>query len=113
MDNDKQEYNLELLLDLINRVPYGLDKKQKPEKLSKELRKEIEERDKMKCRVCGLESTWGNKGWGIPGKLHCHHIIPNGPATQENLITLCVYCHDVVHLILYRMGKWRHLPPFR
>lgn len=77
------------------------------------MRKTISERDKYICQLCNHEDKkngYGNPQWNIPGSLHIHHIIPNGAATEDNLITLCEKCHKVVHLLLYLDGKWRWIP---
>ena len=52
-------------------------------------RKEILERDGKKCRLCGREEY-----------LEVHHITPKiigGEETEENMITLCQYCHGFMH----------------
>lgn len=49
------------------------------------------------CEACGLES-----------KLHTHHIdgdyINN---VKKNIQTLCIYCHNYLHLVQKRM-KWAY-----
>ena len=62
----------------------------------KELREAVFKRDSNTCQLC--------KGNSRVGFLHCHHIIPNGPADMKNLITLCEFCHDKVHLFLSKKG---------
>ena len=101
--------NYELLLKFTKEVPYGLNKKQKKEQVTKNIRKDITERDKLTCQLCGYKDRYGNAGWDIDGNLHIHHIIPNGTAKPDNLITLCKWCHSTIHLILYREGKWRYI----
>jgi 5-methylcytosine-specific restriction endonuclease McrA len=103
-------YNFDLLLKLTRDIPSDLDRSIKKETTSSELRKKIIERDKNTCQLCGLQDQFGNPGWDIPGKLAAHHIIPNGPANLDNVITLCRYCHNAVHAILYASGKWRYVP---
>lgn len=47
--------------------------------------------DRNSCRGCGLSSNSG---------LHIHHVkyrSNGGQHTQENLITLCFKCHELVH----------------
>lgn len=104
------EYNYDLFLRLTRDIPQNLDRKIKKEKLYPEIRKQIVERDQSKCQICGLVDRYGNPGFGIPGSLGIHHIIPNGKATLENCITLCKNCHNAVHLVLYASGKWRYVP---
>lgn len=100
----------ELLLKLVKDIPDGLDRRQRKEKIPKELRREIMQRDEYTCQICGLKGQYGNPGYGIPGKLGIHHIIPNGKAEPKNLITLCKYCSYAVHMLLYSSGKWRYIP---
>lgn len=100
----------ELFLRLTRDIPDGLDRSVKKEKTTPDARTAVSRRDKKTCRVCGLKGEYGNPGWDIPGKLAVHHIIPNGPSTLENLITLCRYCHAAVHFLLYAAGKWRYVP---
>lgn len=59
--------------------------------ITQKLRKQIKERDKDRCRECGLKV---GKETGLEG--HVHHIIPKshgGQDTLDNLITLCLICH--------------------
>lgn len=57
-------------------------------------RKEIYRRDGFRCALCDSESG-----------IQIHHIIPRGQggsSSQDNLITLCSYCHAQVHgIIMY------------
>lgn len=103
-------YNYDFFLTLTRDIPHGLDRSIKKEKITKETRRLLEERDNYTCKCCGLVDRYGNPGWDIPGKLAIHHIIPNGSASPENLVTLCRYCHNAVHAILYASGKWRYVP---
>ena len=53
------------------------------------LRRDILKRDGFKCRECGF-----------PKHLEVHHIIPKsegGSDEPENLITLCIRCHQKTH----------------
>jgi len=99
----------DLFLELV-KIPDNLDRRIKKEKISKERRIKLGERDNKSCRVCGLQGEYGNPGFDIPGKLAIHHIIPNGNGTLDNTITLCRYCHNAVHALLYASGKWRYVP---
>lgn len=101
--------NYDLLIELVN-IPDGLDRSIKKEKLTKELRSSITDRDELTCQICGLTGKYGNPGYSVPGKLAIHHIIPNGKSDLDNLITLCRYCHNAVHQLLYSSGKWRYVP---
>lgn len=60
-----------------------------PEKEYATLCKSILQRDRYKCRSCGLRNN-----------LHVHHIVfrsQQGPDEAWNLITICNGCHDGVH----------------
>ncbi|MDD1778274.1 MAG: HNH endonuclease [Candidatus Helarchaeota archaeon] len=110
------------------------------ETLNKKTRDKIVERDERTCQLCGyvdekiteyhysdrygsLKSTLSEefakkhsligdfrKHEYYPGLVQVHHIIPWGDSSDSNLITLCFHCHNAVHLILCRAGKWRHVP---
>lgn len=99
----------DLLLKLIS-IPDGLDRSKKKEHVTKDLRRSITARDKKTCQICGLHGEYGNPGYNFPGKLAIHHIIPNGNASMDNNITICRYCHNAVHALLYAQGKWRYVP---
>jgi 5-methylcytosine-specific restriction endonuclease McrA len=56
----------------------------------------IMERDNWRCQFCGARSN-----------LQVHHIIfrsHGGPDSEKNLITLCVTCHEQIHLGKRRLG---------
>lgn len=63
-----------------------------------QVRRQILQRDKYKCRNCG----WSHKDWNAsdPRHLEAHHIKPHikgGENTPDNLVTLCNICHDEEH----------------
>ena len=66
--------------------------------LPKELRYSILERDGFHCRFCdrgGKQSDY---------ILEVHHIIwrvHGGNDKPENLLTVCPYCHDLIHYGVY------------
>lgn len=99
----------DLLIRLLD-IPEGLDRGKRKGVITQELRAQLTKRDKLTCQICGRVGEYGNPGWGAPGKMCLHHIIPNGEASLENVITLCKYCHGAVHLLLYSAGKWRYVP---
>ena len=101
--------NYELFLELVS-IPDGLDRKIKKERIVPKTRRLLIQRDQCTCQICGLGGKYGNPGFDIPGKLAVHHIIPNGPADLTNLITVCKYCHNAIHALLYASGKWRYVP---
>ncbi len=58
-------------------------------------------RDGYKCVECGWTHNDYNRS--DPRHLELHHVTPHvdrGANTEENLVTLCTVCHDVVH------SKW-------
>lgn len=91
-------------------IPDELNRKIKKEQVPKKTRMKLIDRDKSTCQICGLKGKYGNPGFDVPGKLAVHHRIPNGSADLDNLITLCKYCHNAVHALLYASGKWRYVP---
>jgi len=95
-------FNWEYLKHLIDIVPYDLDKSKKKKIIPKETKIRIRKRDNNKCKICGKEDKLGNDGVSI---LHTHHIIPNKDNDDDNLVTLCKYCHQTVHDILFVIGK--------
>ena len=105
--------NYNLLFKLTHDVPDGLDHTIKKEPVTKAIREAIHCRDGFKCAMCSSMYS----GYAVyprtddyqPG-VHIHHIIPNGSATPDNLITLCEKCHDLTHLLLYIDKKW-NVPP--
>jgi 5-methylcytosine-specific restriction endonuclease McrA len=55
----------------------------------RELHRQVLERDGWRCQVCGLMQH-----------LQVHHLefrSQSGDDVEQNLITLCVECHDEVH----------------
>lgn len=79
---------------LVNKVLYG-NRDYERTAIPKELQAEVFNRDNNTCQLCrGV----------IKQDLVCHHIIPSGEAVEENLITLCSFCHQVIHEFLGRKG---------
>jgi 5-methylcytosine-specific restriction endonuclease McrA len=71
-----------------------------------DVQKEVYERAKNTCQLCG----WNREKWtrDDPRILELHHIeehVEGGPNIPENLVVLCSRCHDEVHA-----GR-RELPP--
>jgi 5-methylcytosine-specific restriction endonuclease McrA len=61
-----------------------------PEDEYRALCKSILQRDRWKCRSCGMRNN-----------LHVHHIVfrsQQGPDEAWNLITLCNACHSGIHV---------------
>ena len=62
----------------------------------RQLCQKILERDGWRCQYCGL-----------PANLQVHHITSRGQEgddREENLVTLCVNCHQDLHLRRLRTG---------
>jgi len=60
------------------------------------IRSEIWKRDKYRCRICGVEKT-------KKSPLVVHHMRPvrhGGSSKLDNLILLCINCHDWEHRLL-------------
>ena len=113
VSSEMKKLDYVLLFELTRNIPDNLDRKTKKEVISKKVREVIVERDKYTCQLCShsdKEHGYGNVQYGIAGSLHIHHIIPNGKATESNLVTLCDKCHKVIHLLLYLDGKWKWIP---
>ena len=89
--------NPNVLLRIINDVPVKQGDEKK-EIIPREVKATIRKRDKEKCRVCDRDSD------------KVHHIIPNGKATEDNLIVLCDQCHEYVHKMLRRKGYPFYIP---
>ena len=54
------------------------------------IRKEILERDRHRCRICGQDN--------VETKLHVHHIDYDRRHNEtSNLVTLCMTCHSALH----------------
>lgn len=67
-------------------------------KIPDEVRMEVLERDRYKCRKCG----WSHEKYSRsdPRHLELHHVkhhAKGGENTEANLITICTSCHDKVH----------------
>ena len=91
-------FSLNLLDRLLNHVPFYQEGKTK-ELISKEMRKQIFERDDYTCQLC---NSWHT--------IYCHHIDPQGLASEDNLITLCLKCHEVIHRLLRNKKYPYHVP---
>ena len=86
-------FDLNLLDCLLNHVPWYEEGKTK-ESFSIEMRDYIYARDNYMCHLC--HSSWNG--------LICHHIHPQGNITEDNLITLCLKCHEIIHRLLRNRG---------
>jgi len=95
--------DLDVFDRLVNNVPW-CDIGKGRESLTDEIRSKVFERDNQTCQLC--------RGNSNDAMIHCHHIIPNGSATEDNLITLCTFCHDKIHMFLSKKG-YRYYKPRR
>jgi 5-methylcytosine-specific restriction endonuclease McrA len=76
------------------------DKSRVKETYTMEQREKIKLRDHFTCQLCDHKNR----------SLRVHHIDPYGSAADENLITLCASCHDLVHNLLRDKG-YKYIPP--
>jgi hypothetical protein len=111
-----RRFDWNLFKSVVDMVPDNLDRSKTKESLQPKDRLHFEMRDMGECYLCGQINTYGsnNKYLSYNGGYRVsqlHHIIPNGRTTDENIITLCLHCHQLVHQILYLLGKWGFAKP--
>jgi 5-methylcytosine-specific restriction endonuclease McrA len=106
----KRRFDWDIFKSVIDMVPNNLDKTKKKQGLEPRDRLHFEMRDMGECHICGQINKYGYYGNGYRVS-QLHHIIPNGRTTNENIITLCLHCHQSVHQILYLLGKWGFAKP--
>jgi 5-methylcytosine-specific restriction endonuclease McrA len=75
-------------------------KKATSREVQPQLRQMVLERDNYECQKCGSELA-----------LHCHHIYPlnESPITSADMdecITLCLTCHEEVHMNVAGCGYY-------
>lgn len=93
--------DLDVFDRLVNKIPWcDPDKGREP--LNNEIRSKVFERDNQTCQLC--------KGNSKVAMIQCHHVIPNGSATEDNLISLCPFCHDKIHMFLSKKGYRYYVP---
>jgi hypothetical protein len=95
------DLDMDLFVRLVERVPKDLDRTKSKTGLQPADRYHFERRDRLTCYLCGTVSK----------SCHLHHVIPNGDVSDDNIVTLCESCHKMVHLALFRSGRWRHAEP--
>jgi 5-methylcytosine-specific restriction endonuclease McrA len=102
--------NFNRLNQLTTEVPNGLDIWKKKTTVSKPDRAKFCAEDDGVCHICGIKGEYGTASPYVQmsGRHNLHHIIPNGNGTRDNIVTLCINCHRVVHNMLYIEGKWRY-----
>lgn len=82
---------------LVDSVPLSAYRETSKTKLQPKDLHHFEKRDGCKCYLCGTVSRF----------TQLHHVIPTGPVTDDNIVTLCESCHKMVHIALYASGKRR------
>ena len=92
-------FNIDLLNVLVNYPPPYEEEDKIKESVPPNLRKQVLERDNYECKICFSKDN-----------LVIHHVVPNGPAELENLVTLCRSCHMIVHKFLQKKGYRYYLP---
>ena len=65
----------------------------------KQLLQHVVERDEYTCRVCGRFTNFLN------GVHHVLFLSQSGSDTSENLVLLCLKCHDGFHKLALYKGK--------
>jgi len=115
--NKERFFNWEIFKRIVENVPYDLNHSIKKKPLQPKDRLHFEKRAKGVCFICGQINNYGSynkysiydyKGTNVS---HLHHIIPNGDVDDGNIITLCLHCHQLVHLTLYLTGRWTYGMP--
>jgi 5-methylcytosine-specific restriction endonuclease McrA len=116
-ENRNNVINWDRLRKLIYIKPRYKDRDNKKVALQPKDRLKYEIRDKGECYICGSTFHYGscNKylcNGTVTYKLsHLHHIIPNGDTSEENIVTLCTHCHQIVHQMMYIAGTWKYARP--
>jgi 5-methylcytosine-specific restriction endonuclease McrA len=111
--------NWEHLRYLIDNVPLEFDKTKKRESIPPALREKLMNDDNGVCYVCESEYLYGSNNPYLmqegekPDMKQCqlHHILPNGESSRENLVTLCIRCHQMVHMLLFIDKRWKYRKP--
>jgi hypothetical protein len=101
---------------LVEAIPPNLDKSKKKTALQTKDRLKFEMRDKGVCYICDSIFHYGSCNVFLythsDYKLsHLHHIIPTGGIEDDNIVTLCTHCHQMVHQALYISGAWKYARP--
>jgi len=100
-------YKQQIILNRLERlfsVPKCKDQNYSRKKNPPELIKKVYEEQGGKCFLCECKTT-------IP---MTHHIQPDGESTRENLVMLCILCHQWAHWILKKhLGYRGTMKPFR
>jgi 5-methylcytosine-specific restriction endonuclease McrA len=105
--NKIRHFNLNDLMRLVDSVPAKLDRSGTKKSLQPADRLHFESLDMGECCACGYTSKYNN----YDTSCHLHHVDPIGNISDTNIVTLCVHCHQVVHHLLFLMGKWKYARP--
>lgn len=94
----------------------SIDYTKKKSVLQPKDRLHFEVRDRGLCFICGSIYYYGSCNVYAYTQSnykmsHLNHIIPNGDTTDENIVTLCTHCHQMVHQALFVAGNWRYGRP--
>jgi hypothetical protein len=89
--------NWNLFKSLVESVPSSEYSSIKKIKISPKDMYHFERKDRCKCYLCETVSRF----------TQFHHRIPTGPVSDDNIVTLCISCHKMVHIALYSAGKRR------
>lgn len=92
------------------------NKESKKKALQPKDRLHFETRDKGECYICGSTFHYGSCNEYLYTytnyKLcHLHHVIPNGGIEDNNIVTLCTHCHQMVHQAMYIAGTGKYSRP--
>ena len=63
------------------------------------LKRYVYDRDKGRCRLCGIRCFFGGK---LSERADVHHIVfqsAGGADSKENCLLLCRACHDLIHVV--------------
>jgi 5-methylcytosine-specific restriction endonuclease McrA len=97
-----------------HKIDHDMDRKKVPLQPKDRLKFEI--RDKGLCYICGSTFHYGSCNVYLYTQTtyklsHLHHVIPNGGVDEENIVTLCTHCHQMVHQAMYVAGTWKYGRP--
>jgi 5-methylcytosine-specific restriction endonuclease McrA len=110
-------FDIRKLERMINSVPVGnFNKKVKRIQYKPGEREALEARDKGICFLCGAQNPYGStniyscqeRNYKLS---HLHHRSPIRGNDPNNIVTLCVHCHQIVHQILFVDGRAKFSRP--
>lgn len=101
---------------LIDEVPDTHDSNCRKKELNPKDRLHFERRDRGVCFVCGSTYHYGScnvfayveRTYKLS---HLHHVDPLGDKSDQNIVTLCTHCHQMVHSAMFVSGKWKYGRP--